>query len=43
MWVTLMDMKNSYPVHIAEYVVHRCIADDPEFAWWILHVLANRN
>ena len=41
--VTLKDVKNSYPVHIAEYAVQHCIAGDPEFAWWIRHVLAKRN
>ena len=41
--VTLKDVKNSYPVHIAEYAVQHCIAGDPEFAWWIRHVLVKRN
>ena len=41
--MTLNDMKNSYPVQMAEYAVHRRIAGNPEFAWWIRHVLAKRN
>ena len=36
-------MKNSYPVHMAEYVVQRHIAGDPVFSWWIHHVLAKCN
>ena len=43
MRMTLKDMKNSYPVQMAEYAVQRHIAGDPEFAWWIRHVLAKRN
>ena len=42
-WVTLKDMKNSYPVQISKYAVQRRIAGDPEFAWWIRHVPAKRN
>ena len=36
-WVTLKDMKNSYPVQLAEYVLHFRIASNPVFAWWIQH------
>ena len=42
-WVTLNDMKNSYPVHMAKYAVQLRIAGDPAFAWWIQNVLAKRN
>ena len=38
-----MDMKNSYPVQMAEYAVQRRIAGEPEFSWWIWHVIAKRN
>ena len=31
-WVTLKDMKNSYPVQMAEYVVQRRITGDPAFS-----------
>ena len=41
--MTLKDMKNSYDVQIDEYAVHRCIAGNPEFAWWVWHILAKRN
>ena len=34
-WVTLKDMNNSYPLQMTKYAVHRRIADDPVFAWWI--------
>ena len=42
-WVTLKDMKNSYPVQMVEYVVQRRIAGDPAFAWWIRDFLVKRN
>jgi hypothetical protein len=42
-WVTLKDMKNSYPVQLAEYATQRRIAGEPAFAWWIQHVLSKRN
>ena len=42
-WVTLKDMKNSYPVQLAEYATKRRIAGEPAFAWWIQHVLNKRN
>ena len=42
-WVTLKDTENSYPVQMAKYAVQRRIAGDPEFAYWIWHMLAKRN
>ena len=42
-WITLKDMKNSYPVQLAEYAMLRRIAEEPAFGWWIKHVLKKRN
>ena len=42
-WITLKDMKNSYPVQLAEYATQNGIAGEPAFAWWITHVLQKRN
>ena len=42
-WVTLKDMKNSYPVHMDSYAVHRRIEGDLVFVWWIRHVLEKCN
>ncbi len=42
-WITLKDMKNSYPVQLAEYATQRRLAGEPAFAWWIQHVLNKRN
>jgi hypothetical protein len=42
-WVALKDMKNSYPVQLAEYATQRRIAGEPAFAWWLHHVMSKRN
>jgi hypothetical protein len=42
-WITLKEMKNSYPVQLAEYAMQRRIAGEPAFAWWIQHELSKRN
>jgi hypothetical protein len=42
-WVTLNDMKDSYPLETAEYSVMNKISTEPAFAWWVLHVLQKRS
>ena len=42
-WVPLKDMKESYPVQLAEYAVANKIAEEPAFAWWIRSVLRKRD
>jgi hypothetical protein len=42
-WVTLKDMKESYPVQLAEYSVKNKISLEPAFAWWTPYVLKKRN
>jgi hypothetical protein len=42
-WVVLKDMKNSYPVQVAEYAKANRIDDEPAFAWWIEHTLRKRD
>jgi hypothetical protein len=42
-WVTLKDMKESYPLQLAEYAVLNRLADEPPFAWWVSHALKKRN
>ena len=34
-WVSLKDMKDSYPVQVADYAVANRIDDEPMFAWWV--------
>ena len=41
-WVTLKDIKESYPVQLADYVIQHQMDDEPAFAWWISHVNKKR-
>ena len=42
-WVALKDIKDSYPVKLAEYTVVDNISMEPVFAWWVPHNLKKRN
>jgi hypothetical protein len=42
-WVAMKDMKNSYPVQVAEYAKANRIDDEPAFAWWIPETLRKRD
>ena len=42
-WVLLADMKEAYPVQVAEYAVANKIVEEPAFAWWARHVLRKRD
>ena len=39
----MKDIKESYPVQLAEYAHSHRIADEAAFAWWVPHVLRKRN
>ena len=34
-WISLKDLKDSYPVQLAEYAIASGISDEPAFAWWV--------
>jgi hypothetical protein len=38
-WVSLKDLKESYPIELALYATNRVIQDEPAFAWWVSYVL----
>lgn len=38
-WVALKDMKQSYPLKVAEYAHANRIGDEPAFAWWLSDVI----
>ena len=38
-WISLKDLKESYPVQTAENAVAAKIAMEPAFAWWVPHTL----
>ena len=41
-WTTLKDLKDSYPVQLADYAVANGIQDEPAFAWWVPYVRKKR-
>ena len=42
-WIPLKDIKDSYPVQVAEYAVTNKIAHEPAFNWWVPTVMRKRN
>ena len=42
-WVALKDVKQSYPVLVAEYAVANGIADEPAFEWWVGSALTKKD
>ena len=40
--VALKDIRESYPVQVAEYAVSSRISEEPAFAWWASSVLKKR-
>jgi hypothetical protein len=39
----LAELKDSYPIELAEFAKALGIADEPAFAWWAPHTLRRRN
>ena len=42
-WVSLKDIKESYPVEVAEFALDTRISMEPAFTWWVPFVLKKRN
>jgi hypothetical protein len=42
-WERLADLKESYPVEVAEYAVAQGIDHEPAFVWWVPYTLKKRN
>ena len=42
-WEALKDVKESYPVQLAEYSIQRKISSEPEFRWWVNHTLKKKS
>ena len=38
-WISLKDLKNAYPVQVAEYAIRNKIDKEPAFAWWVPYTL----
>lgn len=41
-WEPLKDVKECYPVQMAEYAVQKRISKEPAFAWWVPHTLKKK-
>ena len=41
-WNKMKDIKDSYPVQLAEYAVQNGIDDEPAFAWWVPYTLKKK-
>ena len=41
-WMKLSDMKESYPIEMAEYAISRGIDDEPALDWWVVPTLRRR-
>ena len=41
-WIKLKDLKDAYPVPLADYAVANDIQSEPAFAWWVPHTLKKR-
>ena len=42
-WVALKDLKQAYPVELADYAVRNKIDHLPAFAWWVPYMIKKRN
>ena len=38
-WVAMKDLKDSYPVPLADYSMSNILQDEPVFAWWVPYIL----
>ena len=41
-WNKLKDVKDSYPVELAEHAVNNKVDDEPAFAWWVPYTLKKK-
>jgi hypothetical protein len=41
-WLPLTDVKNSFPVHLAQYVVENNLHNLPAFSWWVKYTLKKK-
>ena len=41
-WERLVDLKQSYPLELAEYAIARGIDGTPAFSWWVPYVIRKR-
>ena len=42
-WNKLKDVKDSYPVELAEFAIHNKLEEEPAFAWWVSYTIKKKN
>jgi hypothetical protein len=42
-WIPLVELKNSFPVELAEYAFANGIEEEPAFKWWVNYTIRRRN
>jgi hypothetical protein len=42
-WEALKDVRESFPVQVAEFAISWNIQDEPTFAWWVKYTLTRKN
>ena len=42
-WEWLRDLKDSYPIQVAEYATNNLLATEPAFAWWVPYTIKKRS
>jgi hypothetical protein len=42
-WSKLKDVKDSYPVELAEFAILNKIEEEPAFAWWVKYTIKKKN
>ncbi len=42
-WIDLKDLKQAFPIELAEYAKANRLEEEPAFAWWISNALRTRN
>jgi hypothetical protein len=41
-WITMKELKESYPLELAEYAKAKGIIDEPAFVWWAPHAIRKK-
>jgi hypothetical protein len=41
-WISLQDLKDTYPVDLANYAIANGIETEPAFAWWVPYITKKR-
>ena len=42
-WIPLKDIKESYPIDVAEHVMKYGLVEEPAFKWWVPYVIKKRD